>query len=130
MKLLRIGSNGNEKPAALDKNGKIRDISSIVSDLEPRTLNFKNISTLQETNLSDLPEISSNERIGSCVTNPGKFIAIGLNYSDHAAETGAEPPTEPIVFMKATSCISGPNDNSFLVNRFNDFWSSCSNRTD
>ena len=99
MKLLRIGSNGNEKPAALDKNGKIRDISSIVSDLDPRTLNFKNISRLQETNLSDLPEISSNERIGSCVTNPGKFIAIGLNYSDHAAETGAEPPTEPIVFM-------------------------------
>ena len=115
MKLLRIGSNGNEKPAALDKNGKIRDISSIVSDLEPHTLNFKNISRLQETNLSDLPEISSNERIGSCVTNPGKFIAIGLNYSDHAAETGAEPPTEPIVFMKATSCISGPNDNIELV---------------
>jgi len=115
MKLLRIGSNGNEKPAALDKNGKIRDISSIVSDLEPRTLNFKNISILQETNLSDLPKISLNERIGSCVTNPGKFIAIGLNYSDHAAETGAEPPTEPIVFMKATSCISGPNDNIELV---------------
>ena len=115
MKLLRIGSNGNEKPAALDKNGKIRDISSIVSDLDPRTLNFKNISRLQKTNLSDLPEISSNERIGSCVTNPGKFIAIGLNYSDHAAETGAEPPTEPIVFMKATSCISGPNDNIELV---------------
>ena len=115
MKLLRIGSYGNEKPAALDKNGKIRDISSIVSDLDPRTLNFKNISRLQETNLSDLPEISSNERIGSCVANPGKFIAIGLNYSDHAAETGAEPPTEPIVFMKATSCISGPNDNIELV---------------
>ena len=115
MKLLRIGSNGNEKPAALDKNGKIRDISSILSDLEPRTLNFKNISRLQETNLSGLPEISSNERIGSCVTNPGKFIAIGLNYSDHAAETGAETPTEPIVFMKATSCISGPNDNIELV---------------
>ena len=115
MKLLRIGSNGNEKPAALDKNGKIRDISSILSDLEPRTLNFKNISRLQETNLSDLPEISSNERIGSCVANPGKFIAIWLNYSDHAAETGAEPPTEPIVFMKATSCISGPNDNIELV---------------
>ena len=115
MKLLRIGSNGNEKPAALDKNGKIRDRSSIVSDLDPRTLNFKNISRLQETNLSDLPEISSNERIGSCVANPGKFIAIGLNYSDHAAETGAEPPTEPIVFMKATSCISGPNDNIELV---------------
>ena len=115
MKLLRIGSNGNEKPAALDKNGKIRDISSILSDLEPRTLYFKNISRLQETNLSDLPEISSNKRIGSWVANPGKFIAIGLNYSDHAAETGAEPPTEPIVFMKATSCISGPNDNIELV---------------
>ena len=115
MKLLRIGSNGNEKPAALDKNGKIRDISSILSDLEPRTLNFKNISRLQETNLSDLPEISSNERIGSCVANPGKFIAIGLNFSDHAAETGAKPPTEPIVFMKATSSVNGPNDNIELV---------------
>ena len=115
MKLLRTGSNGSEKPAALDKDGKIRDISSVVPDLEPRTLNFKIISMLQEINLSDLPEISPNERIGSCVTNPGKFIAIGLNYSDHAAETGAEPPTEPIVFMKATSCISGPNDNIELV---------------
>ena len=115
MKLLRVGQKGSEKPAVLDKDGKIRDISSIWSDYEPRTLNFKNISRLQETNLSDLPEISSNERIGSCVANPGKFIAIGLNYSDHAAETGAEPPTEPIVFMKATSCISGPNDNIELV---------------
>ena len=110
MKLLRVGKKGTEKPAALDKNGKIRDISSYIHDLEPKTLNFEQINKLKEINLETLPEISSSERIGACVNNPKKFIAIGLNYSDHAKETGAEPPSEPIVFMKATSSISGPND--------------------
>ena len=110
MKLLRVGKKGTEKPAALDKNGKIRDISSYIHDLEPQTLNFQQIDKLKEINLETLPEISSSERIGACVNNPKKFIAIGLNYSDHAKETGAEPPSEPIVFMKATSSISGPND--------------------
>ena len=110
MKLLRVGKKGTEKPAALDKNGKIRDISSYIHDLEPETLNFQEIEKLKEINLEILPEISSSERIGACVNNPKKFIAIGLNYSDHAKETGAEPPSEPIVFMKATSSISGPND--------------------
>ncbi len=110
MKLLRVGKKGTEKPAALDKNGKIRDISSYIYDLEPETLNFQQIDKLKEINLETLPEISSSERIGACVNNPKKFIAIGLNYSDHAKETGAEPPSEPIVFMKATSSISGPND--------------------
>ena len=110
MKLLRVGKKGTEKPAALDKNGKIRDISSYIHDLEPETLNFQQIDKLKEINLETLPEISSSERIGACVNNPKKFIAIGLNYSDHAKETGAEPPSEPIVFMKATSSISGPND--------------------
>jgi len=110
MKLLRVGKKGIEKPAALDKNGKIRDISSYIHDLEPETLNFQQIDKLKEINLETLPEISSSERIGACVNNPKKFIAIGLNYSDHAKETGAEPPSEPIVFMKATSSISGPND--------------------
>ena len=110
MKLLRVGQKGKEKPAALDKNGKIRDISSYIHDLEPETLNFQQIDKLKEINLETLPEISSSERIGACVNNPKKFIAIGLNYSDHAKETGAEPPSEPIVFMKATSSISGPND--------------------
>ena len=110
MKLLRVGKKGTEKPAALDKYGKIRDISSYIHDLEPETLNFQQIDKLKEINLETLPEISSSERIGACVNNPKKFIAIGLNYSDHAKETGAEPPSEPIVFMKATSSISGPND--------------------
>ena len=110
MKLLRVGTKGKEKPAALDKEGKIRDISSYINDLEPETLNFQKIDKLKEINLETLPEISSSERVGACVSNPKKFIAVGLNYSDHAKETGAEPPSEPIVFMKATSSISGPND--------------------
>tara|TARA_B100001121_G_scaffold298745_1_gene306680 strand:- start:67 stop:909 length:843 start_codon:yes stop_codon:yes gene_type:complete len=110
MKLLRIGEKGKERPAALDKEGKIRDISSHVNDLNPDYLNFETISNLQSTDLTSLPELSLNDRIGSCITNPGKFVAIGLNFSDHAAETGAKPPSEPIVFMKATSCINGPND--------------------
>jgi len=115
MKLLRVGQKGQEKPAALDKDGKIRDISSHISDLNPDHLNFETISKLQTADLASLPEISSSERIGSCITKPGKFIAIGLNFSDHAAETGAEVPSEPITFMKATSCINGPNDDIEIV---------------
>ena len=110
MKLLRCGNKGNEKPAALDKNGLIRDLSSSVSDFDPENLNFKTLEKLEKINLESLPEISKSTRIGSCINKPGKFIGIGLNYSDHAAETGAKPPSEPIVFMKATSCINGPND--------------------
>ena len=115
MKLLRVGQKEQEKPAALDKDGKIRDISSHISDLNPDHLNFETISNLQNADLSSLPELSSSERIGSCITKPGKFIAIGLNFSDHAAETGAEVPSEPITFMKATSCINGPNDDIEIV---------------
>ena len=115
MKLLRVGQKGKEKPAALDKDGKIRDISSYVKDLNPDHLNFENISRLQSADLSSLPELSSSERIGSCITKPGKFIGIGLNFSDHAAESGLPVPSEPIMFMKATSCISGPNDNIEIV---------------
>ena len=110
MKLLRVGVKGKEKPAVLDKNGKIRDISSHIKDLNPDSLNFEKINKLNDINFENLPELSSSERIGSCITKPGKFVAIGLNYSDHAAETGAKPPSEPIVFMKATSSINGPND--------------------
>ncbi len=116
MKLLRCGNKNNEKPAVLDKNGKIRDLSSKISDFNPETLNFENLAKLQKINLENLPEISNTTRIGSCITNPGKFIAIGLNYSDHAAETGAKIPSEPIVFMKATSCINGPNDDVIIPN--------------
>ncbi len=115
MKLLRLGQKGKEKPAALDKNGKIRDISSLIKDLNPKTLNFETISKLEGFDLSSLPELSTGERIGSCVAKPGKFVAIGLNYSDHAAETGADAPSEPIVFMKATSSINGPNDDIEIV---------------
>ena len=92
MKLLRVGQKGNEKPAALDKEGKIRDLSSHVKDLNPEHVNFETISKLQSVDLTSLPELSSSERVGSCLTKPGKFVAIGLNYSDHAAETGAEVP--------------------------------------
>ena len=115
MKLLRVGNKGNEKPGVLDKDGKIRDISSHVKDLNPDHLNFETISKLQSADLSSLPELSASDRIGSCITKPGKFVAIGLNYSDHAAETGADVPSEPIVFMKATSCIVGPNDDVEIV---------------
>ena len=110
MKLLRCGKKGSEKPAALDKNGKIRNLSSHVDDFDSKNLNFKTLARLQKINLESLPEIPRRTRIGSCINKPGKFVAIGLNYSDHAAETGAKPPSEPIVFMKATSCIIGPND--------------------
>ena len=115
MKLLRVGTKGNERPAILDKNGKIRDLSSQIKDLNPDNLNFETISKLKNIDLEKLPELSKTDRIGSCVEKPGKFIAIGLNYSDHAAETGAKVPSEPIVFMKATSCINGPNDDIELA---------------
>ena len=110
MKLLRVGNKGTEKPAVLDKNGKIRDISFHIKDLTPDNLNFENISKLKNIDLEKLPELPNSNRVGSCIVKPGKFVAIGLNYSDHAAETGAKVPSEPIVFMKATSCVNGPND--------------------
>ena len=115
MKLLRVGEKGKEKPAILDGDGKIRDISSHVSDLNPHNLNFETISKIQSVEISNLPEISSEHRVGSCITSPGKFVAIGLNYSDHAAEVGADIPKEPIMFMKATSSMCGPNDDVEIV---------------
>ena len=110
MKLLRVGKKGKEKPAALDKNEKIRDLSSNIKDLNPENLNFELIKKLNRIDLEKLPELLNSERIGACISKPGKFIGIGLNYSDHAKETGAQIPSEPIVFMKATSSINGPND--------------------
>ena len=115
MKLLRVGEKGNEKPAVLEKDGKIRDISAHINDLNPEHLNFETISKLQSLDLSSLPEIASSERIGSCIAKPGKFVAIGLNFSDHAKESNLPVPTEPITFMKATSSINGPNDDIELV---------------
>ena len=115
MKLLRVGEKGKEKPAILDTDGKIRDISSHINDLNPENLNFETLSKIQSADTSSLPELSSNQRVGSCITSPGKFVAIGLNYSDHAAEVGAEIPKEPIMFMKATSSMCGPNDDVEIV---------------
>ena len=115
MKLLRIGKKNYEKPAILSKDGKIIDISSCIKDFNPDNLNFETISKIQSVDTSSLPEISSDQRIGSCITSPGKFVAIGLNYSDHAAEVGAEIPKEPIMFMKATSSMCGPNDDVEIV---------------
>ena len=99
MKFLRIGSKGDEKPAILDKDGKIRDLSSQIKDFSPEFLNSSTINKLKNVNLNDLPELSNKDRIGSCIKNPGKFVAIGLNYTDHAKETGLKTPTEPIVFI-------------------------------
>ena len=115
MKLLRVGEKGKEKPAILDTDGKIRDISSHINDLNPENLNFETMSKIQSADTSSLPELSSNQRVGSCITSPGKLVAIGLNYSDHAAEVGADIPKEPIMFMKATSSMCGPNDDVEIV---------------
>ncbi len=115
MKLLRVGEKGKEKPAILDADGKITDISSLINDLNPENLNFETMSKIQSADTSSLPELSSNQRVGSCITSPGKFVAIGLNYSDHAAEVGADIPKEPIMFMKATSSMCGPNDDVEIV---------------
>jgi 2-keto-4-pentenoate hydratase/2-oxohepta-3-ene-1,7-dioic acid hydratase in catechol pathway len=114
MKFLRCGDIEKEKVAALDKSGKIRDLSYYIDDFNPENLNFLNLEKLKKIDLEKLPEISKFTRIGSCITKPGKFIGIGLNFSDHAAEIGAEIPKEPIVFMKASSCISGPNDDIII----------------
>ena len=110
MKLLRVGDKGKEVPAIVDNENNYRDLSSLVDDLKPSTLNFEILKKIKDSDISKLPIVSKDQRIGSCVNKPGKFIAIGLNYSDHAKETGAKTPTEPIVFMKATSSICGPND--------------------
>jgi len=114
MRLLRVGVLGKEKPAALDKNGNIRDLSREIFDYNPDTLNFETLDKLKKINLETLPEVPPSTRIGSCISKPGKFLAIGLNYSDHAAETNAQVPKEPIVFNKAISSMVGPNDNIIL----------------
>ena len=114
MKFLRCGNKGQEIPAVLDKDGHMRDLSSIISDFDPKNLSLKNLATLKKINLDKLPKILNSVRIGSCISNPGKFVGIGLNYSDHAAEIGAKIPKEPIVFMKASSCLAGPNDDIII----------------
>ena len=114
MKLLRFGELGLEKPGILAADGTIRDASSVVGDYAPETLNFELMSILQALDPATLPAVPEGVRIGAPVSRIGHFIAIGLNYADHAAETGAAIPKEPIVFSKAPSCLSGPNDDVML----------------
>ena len=110
MKLLRYGKNGAEKPGLLDGAGQLRDLSAHVDDITGKTLGDATLSKLSMLNPADLPLVDSEQRLGACVGNIGKFLCIGLNYSDHAAETGAKIPKHPILFLKANSAIMGPND--------------------
>ena len=110
MKLCRIGSVGKEKPAIIDKEDNYRDLSSIIKDLNPDTLNFETIDKIKQVDILSLPKLDSSSRIGACVSTPSKFIGIGLNFKDHAEEQNLPIPKEPIIFSKFTSCITGPND--------------------
>jgi len=105
-----VGKLNKEKPALIDKDGNFRDMSSIVNDFNPKTLNFETIEKIKKTNVSKLPIINSEERIGACVSKPSKFIGIGLNFKDHAEEQNLPIPKEPIIFSKFVNCVSGPND--------------------
>ena len=111
MKLCRIGELGKEKPAIIDNDGSYKDLSSIISDFNPESLNFEILEKLKKLNLSDLPTLDAKSRIGACVQNPSKFLGIGLNFKDHATEQNLPIPKEPIIFSKFTNCIVGPNDN-------------------
>lgn len=110
MKLLRYGAPGHEKPGMVDQDGTMRDLSQIVHDIDGTTLLPENLARLAKIDPKTLPVIQGNPRLGACVANIGKFICIGLNYADHAAETGATVPPEPVLFLKANSAICGPND--------------------
>ena len=110
MKLLRVGELDKEKPAIIDDNNNYRDLSSIIPDLNPDTLNFNTLEEIKKININSLPTLDSKLRIGACISKPSKFIGIGLNFKDHAEEQNLPIPKEPIIFSKFTSCITGPND--------------------
>ena len=110
MKLLRYGKKGQEKPGLLDSDGHIRDLSAHVPDIGGDAISPKSLKKLAKLKPADLPLVKGNPRLGPCVSGTGKFICIGLNYADHAAESGLSVPPEPVIFMKATSAIIGPND--------------------
>lgn len=110
MKLLRYGQPGAERPALVDPQGNLRDLSDVIDDLAGSALSPASLDKLRQLNIDALPKVAGTPRIGACVGNVGKFICIGLNYADHAAETGAEIPNEPVIFSKWTSAIVGPND--------------------
>src|SRR5690606_36456375 len=114
MKLLRVGAKGAEKPALLAADGSYRDLSSIVPDLSGDALTPEGLARIRAADPAKLPELDKGQRIGPCVGHVGKFICVGLNYADHAAETGAAIPKEPILFAKATSAICGPNDDVII----------------
>lgn len=110
MKLVRYGEQGQEKPGAIDADGNLRDLSEHISDLNGAALSKSSLAALNALDLTTLPKVSGDQRLGACVGDIGKFMCIGLNFSDHAAETGADIPEHPILFMKATSAVVGPND--------------------
>ena len=110
MKLVRYGAKGSEKPGILDPEGGIRDLSGLVGDIAGATLSDEGLARLRGVDLSNLPKVDASVRLGACVGGTGKFICIGLNYADHAAESNLPVPSEPVIFMKATSAICGPND--------------------
>jgi 2-keto-4-pentenoate hydratase/2-oxohepta-3-ene-1,7-dioic acid hydratase in catechol pathway len=110
MKLLRYGRPGKEKPGLLDEDGLIRDLSKVVDDITPAVLASASLSKLKKLNLARLPKVAGKQRLGPPIKGIGKFVAIGLNYADHAKEAGMPIPAEPIIFMKATTCIIGAND--------------------
>ena len=114
MKLVRFGAAGAEKPGMIDLQGAIRDLSGVVADIAGATLGAAGLRRLRAIDPASLPLAPAGSRLGPCVGAVGNFIAIGLNFADHAAETGAAIPTEPIIFNKAPSCISGPNDNVII----------------
>ncbi len=114
MKFLRYGPDGAEKPGMLDSDGAIRDLSGLVSDIAGEAIAPEGLNKLGAVEPASLPKVDGNPRIGPCVGDVGKFMCIGLNYSDHAAETGGEVPSEPILFMKANSAITGPNDDVII----------------
>ncbi|AXK41114.1 fumarylacetoacetate hydrolase family protein [Erythrobacter aureus] len=110
MKLVRYGTHGSERPALIDADGNLRDLSAHVADIDGAALSPESLAALAAIDTASLPLVEGEQRYGACVGQVGKFVCIGLNYSDHAAETGTTVPPEPVVFMKATSAISGPND--------------------
>ncbi|MBS3650149.1 fumarylacetoacetate hydrolase family protein [Pseudaminobacter sp. 19-2017] len=114
MKFVRFGEAGQEKPGLIDATGKLRDLSAHVGDLSGKTLDPAALADLARIDTSSLPAVSGNPRLGPCVAGTSKYICIGLNYSDHAAETGATVPPEPIIFMKANSAIVGPDDDVII----------------
>jgi ureidoglycolate lyase len=114
MKLLRYGPKGKEKPGLLDKQGRIRSLANVIGDIKGEVLSASQLAQLAKLDHDSLPLVDANTRIGPCVTGVGKFLCIGLNYADHARETGIDIPREPVVFSKATSAISGPYDDVII----------------